>query len=68
MGICYARALFLHLSLNLSIRMAPKSRKNRICLKPFTSMGVSFVAQVLSHSLSGGIATISKLGTLETDA
>ncbi|KAK7497615.1 hypothetical protein BaRGS_00011255 [Batillaria attramentaria] len=59
---------FYHFDQRNSVRMAPKLTDKHITLPPFSTLSVSMAAQVLSHSVAAGIATLAQLGTLPTEA
>ena len=50
------------------IQMAPKLKDKHINLPPFTAMCVNLAAQVLSHSVAAGLATMVTFKKLPSDA
>ena len=50
------------------IQMAPKLKDKHINLPPFTAMRVNLAAQVLSHSVAAGLATMVTFKKLPSDA
>ena len=52
---------FYAIDASLPIRMAPRLTQRHITLTAFSSVMVSLTAQVLSHSVSAGITTLSMI-------
>jgi len=50
------------------IRLAPKLTDDHICLPMFTKMRVRLAAQIFSHTVAAGIATLNRLGKLPVES